>query len=146
MNEPFKYDVFMSYGAHDRGEARALAERLRRDGLRVWPGVFDDDAQDEAIQTNQIGGAARNQPAAGLEQARTLVLLLSQHATAAEWVTFEQHAVRLRRPAESVAPTCTRATGRRRDARRAQALRVCGLAAALCGAVRTVVGRLPSGG
>lgn len=31
-----------------------------------------------------------------LEQARTLVLLLSRHATAAAWVTFEQHAVGFR--------------------------------------------------
>ena len=92
MNEPFKYDVFMSYSAHDQGEARALAERLRRDGLRVWPGVFDDASE------RQPDEARRNQSEAGLEQARTLVLLMSQHASAAEWVTFEQHAVRFRDP------------------------------------------------
>jgi TIR domain len=104
MNELFKYDVFMSYSAHDQGEARALAERLRRDGLRVWPGVFDGFSaegaadQDGARPSDEARQAARSQSEAGLEQARTLVQLLSRHATAAEWVTFEQHAVRFRDP------------------------------------------------
>jgi hypothetical protein len=36
MNEQFTYDVFLSHSAHDTATARALAERLRSDGLRVW--------------------------------------------------------------------------------------------------------------
>ncbi|MBI3426241.1 MAG: toll/interleukin-1 receptor domain-containing protein [Acidobacteria bacterium] len=101
MNEPFQYDGFISYGAHDRGEARALAARLRRDGLRAWPGVFDGFSAEGASDKDGArpsDEARRSQREAGLEQARTLLLLLSRHATAAEWVTFEQHAVRFRDP------------------------------------------------
>jgi hypothetical protein len=33
-----------------------------------------------------------------LEQSRTLVLVMSQHASASEWVTFEHHSVLFRDP------------------------------------------------
>lgn len=36
MSEEFPYDVFISHGSQDKAAARELAERLRRDGLRVW--------------------------------------------------------------------------------------------------------------
>jgi hypothetical protein len=35
----FPYDVFLSHSAKDKDVARALAERLRADGLKVW---FDE--------------------------------------------------------------------------------------------------------
>ncbi|MEO6726378.1 MAG: toll/interleukin-1 receptor domain-containing protein [Blastocatellia bacterium] len=43
MAETFTYDVFISHSAKDKPAVRELAERLRKDGLRVWPGVFEDD-------------------------------------------------------------------------------------------------------
>lgn len=39
MTETFTYDVFISHSAKDKPVARELAERLKRDGLRVW---FDE--------------------------------------------------------------------------------------------------------
>lgn len=36
MAEQFKYDVFISHSAQDKPAVRELAERLRRDCLRVW--------------------------------------------------------------------------------------------------------------
>jgi hypothetical protein len=39
MAETFKYDVFISHSEKDKSAVRELAERLRRDGLRVW---FDE--------------------------------------------------------------------------------------------------------
>ena len=39
MAEQFQYDVFISHSSQDKTAARELAERLRRDGLRVW---FDE--------------------------------------------------------------------------------------------------------
>ncbi len=37
--EAFAYDVFLSHSAKDKAVVRPLAERLRKDGLKVW---FDD--------------------------------------------------------------------------------------------------------
>jgi hypothetical protein len=36
MSETFEYDVFLSYSSNDKEIVHALAERLKRDGLRVW--------------------------------------------------------------------------------------------------------------
>ena len=36
MADDFKYDVFLSHSAKDKAVVRAVAERLREDGLRVW--------------------------------------------------------------------------------------------------------------
>jgi hypothetical protein len=33
----FTHDVFLSHSAKDKTVVRPLAERLRRDGLKVWP-------------------------------------------------------------------------------------------------------------
>ena len=35
--ELFPYDVFLSHSSKDKAVVRELAERLREDGLRVWP-------------------------------------------------------------------------------------------------------------
>lgn len=90
MAETFKYDVFISHSSHDKPAARELAERLRKDGLRVWPGVFDDDWEIKP------GDAILLKIQEGLEQSRTLVLVMSEHASASEWVTFEHHSVLFR--------------------------------------------------
>lgn len=58
--------------------------------LRVWPGVFDDEWE------SKTGDAILLKIQEGLEQARTLVLVMSQHASASEWVTFEHHSVLFR--------------------------------------------------
>ena len=39
LADDFKYDVFLSHSSKDLGVVRAVAERLRADGLRVW---FDE--------------------------------------------------------------------------------------------------------
>jgi hypothetical protein len=36
MADDFAYDVFLSCSPADKTTVRALAERLRADGLRVW--------------------------------------------------------------------------------------------------------------
>ena len=33
----FEYDVFLSHASADKPAVRELAERLKGDGLRVWP-------------------------------------------------------------------------------------------------------------
>ncbi|MEK7677388.1 MAG: toll/interleukin-1 receptor domain-containing protein, partial [Verrucomicrobiota bacterium] len=39
MPEHFPFDVFLSHSAKDKAVVRAVAERLRQDGLKVW---FDE--------------------------------------------------------------------------------------------------------
>ena len=39
MGQEFEYDVFLSHSAKDKAAVRPLAERLRKDGLKVW---FDE--------------------------------------------------------------------------------------------------------
>jgi hypothetical protein len=88
MAEQFKYDVFISHSAQDKPVVRELAERLRQDGLRVWLDEWEI----------KPGDAIRRKIEEGLEQARTLVLVMSQHASASEWVMFEHHSVLFRDP------------------------------------------------
>jgi hypothetical protein len=37
MADDFQYDVFLSHSAKDKAVVRPLAERLRKNGLNVWP-------------------------------------------------------------------------------------------------------------
>ena len=37
MPNEFPYDVFLSHSAKDKAVVRPLADRLRQDGLKVWP-------------------------------------------------------------------------------------------------------------
>jgi hypothetical protein len=39
MSTEFQYDVFLSHSSKDKAVVRPLAERLRKDGLKVW---FDE--------------------------------------------------------------------------------------------------------
>jgi len=36
MSDQFPFDVFLSHSSKDKAVVRAVAERLRADGLRVW--------------------------------------------------------------------------------------------------------------
>src|SRR4051794_17564466 len=39
MSDDFQYDVFLSHSAKDKAVVREVAERLRKDGVKVW---FDE--------------------------------------------------------------------------------------------------------
>ena len=88
MAETFTYDVFISHSEKDKPAVRELAERLRKDGLRIWLDDWEIKPGDAILLKIQ----------AGLEQSRTLVLVMSRHASASEWVTFEHHSVLFRDP------------------------------------------------
>lgn len=88
MAETFKYDVFLSHSSKDKPAVRALAERLKADGLRVW---FDE-------WEIKPGDSIPLKIEQGLEQSRTLVLVMSAAAFASEWVTLERHTVLFRDP------------------------------------------------
>src|SRR5262245_52184692 len=84
----FAYDVFISHTSKDKPAVRKLAERLKKDGLRVW---FDE----WSIQPGDLISLKIEQ---GLEQSRTLILAMSYNAFASEWVTLERHTALFRDP------------------------------------------------
>ncbi len=88
METDFEYDVFLSHSSKDKPAVRELAERLKADGLRVW---FDE----WIIQPGDLIGLKIEE---GLEQSRTLVLVMSANAFASEWVTLERHTALFRDP------------------------------------------------
>ena len=92
MADQFDYDVFLSHASEDKSAVRELAQRLKGDGLRVWP---------RRMTASGGAGSARSIPLAielGLESSRTLVLVMSQAAFDSEWVTLERHTALFRDP------------------------------------------------
>ena len=87
----FNYDVFLSYSAKDKAIVRALAERLRADGLRVW---FDE-------WILKPGDSIPKKIDEGLEQSRVLVLSMSAQAYGDEWAQLEGYTFRFRDPLNS---------------------------------------------
>ena len=83
MADDFKYDVFLSHSAKDKPIVRDVAERLRKDGLRVWPGVFD------AEWVLKPGDHVQAKAEEGLEQSRVLVLCMSANAFGSDWAQLE---------------------------------------------------------
>jgi len=88
MSDPFAYDVFLSHSSKDKAAVRALAERLRKDGLTVW---FDE----------WVLKPGDNIPAKideGLERSRVLVLCMSANAFGSDWAQLESGTFRFRDP------------------------------------------------
>ena len=88
MPEHFTYDVFLSHSAKDKSVVRAVAERLRADGLRVW---FD---QWELRPGDSIPAKIEE----GLERSRVLVLCMSAQAFGSDWARLESGTFRFRDP------------------------------------------------
>jgi hypothetical protein len=84
-NEPetFDFDVFLSHSSNDKPVVRALAERLRRDGLRVW---FDE-------WVIQLGDSIYAKISDGLERSRILLLCMSRNGFGSDWVTVEHQTI-----------------------------------------------------
>ncbi len=90
MPEPtdYEFDVFLSHSSKDSSVARDIAERLRKDGLRVW---FDE-------WQNRAGGVWEEEIERGLERSRVLVLCISASALTSEWSRLEAGTFRFRDP------------------------------------------------
>jgi small GTP-binding protein len=88
MGQEFVFDVFLSHSSKDKGAVRAVAERLRRDGLKVW---FDE-------WEIKPGDEFRAKIEEGLEHSRVLVLCMSAHAFGSEWVKLEADTFQFRNP------------------------------------------------
>jgi hypothetical protein len=88
MGSDFKYDVFLSYSSKDKEIVHALAERLKKDGLRVW-------LDDWAIHP---GDSIPLKIQQGIEQSRTLLMCMSPAYFASDWGKLEHHTLLFRDP------------------------------------------------
>jgi hypothetical protein len=88
MANDFQYDVFLSHSLKDKPLVRAIAERLRTDGLRVW------------LDEWQIkpGDSIPAKIEEGLEHSRVLVLCMSAHTFGSDWATLESQTFLFRDP------------------------------------------------
>ena len=84
----FPFDVFLSHSSKDKAVIRALAERLKADGVRVW---LDD-------WEIRIGDNIFSKIEDGLERSRLLVLCMSANAFASDWAALESQTFRFRDP------------------------------------------------
>ncbi len=83
-----KYDVFLSHSSKDKAEVRAVAERLRGDGLRVWLDEWEI----------RPGDSIPSKVEEGLERSRVLVLCMSANAFGSDWAGLEAGTFRFRDP------------------------------------------------
>ena len=85
MADEFPYDVFLSHSAKDKAVVRDVAERLRKDGVKVW---FDEWVlkPGDSIESPQSKTAKIEE---GLERSRVLVLCMSANAFGSDWAQLE---------------------------------------------------------
>src|ERR1700730_1131097 len=88
MSDGFAFDVFLSHSTKDKAVVRAVAERLRGDGLRVW-------YQEWEIRPGDSIPAKIEE---GLERSRVLVLCMSAQAFGSDWARLESGTFRVRDP------------------------------------------------
>jgi small GTP-binding protein len=88
MADDFRYDVFLSHSSKDKAVVRAVAERLRTDGVQVW---FDEW---ELKPGDNIHAKIEE----GLEHSRVLILCMSAHAFDSDWAQLESGTFRFRDP------------------------------------------------
>src|SRR5882672_6752828 len=88
MSAEFQYDVFLSHSAKDKPVVREVAERLRKDGLKVW---FDE-------WVLKPGDSIPAKIEEGLERSRVLVLCMSASAFGSDWAQLESGTFRFRDP------------------------------------------------
>jgi len=88
LPDEFEFDVFLSHSSKDKAVVTAIAEQLRKDGLRIWFDAWQIKPGD-------------NIPAAiehGLDKSRVLVLCMSANAFGSDWAQLEAGIYRFRDP------------------------------------------------
>lgn len=91
MADSFTYDVFLSHNRQDKPRVRALAQRLKEAGLRVWLDEWVIRPGDDIYLAIERG----------LEAARVQVLCLSPEALGSDWVALERSTVIFRDPSNA---------------------------------------------
>lgn len=88
MSDYLPFDVFLSHSSRDKATVRALAERLKADGVRVW---FDE-------WEIRPGDSIPARIEEGLEQSRVMALCMSKAAFGSDWAALEAGTFRFRDP------------------------------------------------
>src|SRR5215211_3828278 len=88
MPDEFQYDAFLSHSAKDEAVVRDVAERWRKDGVKVW---FDE-------WVLKPGDSIPAKIEEGLERSRVLVLCMSANAFGSDWAHLEAGTFRFRDP------------------------------------------------
>jgi small GTP-binding protein len=91
MGDNFSYDVFLNHSSKDKAVVRAVAERLRADGLRVW---FDEWKIEPSTRKTLRAKKIED----GLKRSRVLLLFMSANAFSFEWAQLETYTFRFRDP------------------------------------------------
>ena len=91
MPDDFQFDVFLSHSSKDKAVVRPLAERLRKDGLKVW---FDE----WEIKPRATEATRAKKIEEGLERSRVLVLCMSANSFGSDWALLESGTFRFRDP------------------------------------------------
>lgn len=86
--ESFEFDVFLSHNTDDKRAVRELAERLRQADLKVWFDAWEIQFGDDIYLKIEEG----------LDVSRTLILCMSDHAFASDWVGLERSTALFRDP------------------------------------------------
>jgi len=85
MTNEFTYDVFLSHSAKDKAVVRDVAERLRKDGVKVW---FDEwEVPNAELHPSSLIIHPLDEQ--GLERSRVLVLCMSVNAFGSDWAQLE---------------------------------------------------------
>jgi hypothetical protein len=88
MSDESSYDVFLSHSAKDKAVVRDVAERLRKDGVKVW---FDE-------WVLKPGDSILAKIEERLERSRVLVLCMSANAFGSHWAQLESATFHFRDP------------------------------------------------
>ena len=86
MPDDFRFDVFLSHSSKDKAVVRDIAERLKKDGVKVW---FDE-------WVLKPGDSIPAKIEEGLERSRVLVLCMSANAFGSDWAQLESGTFRFR--------------------------------------------------
>lgn len=84
----YPYDVFLSHSSKDKSAARDVAERLSRDGLKVWWDEWEI----------KPGDSIPSKIDDGLELSRIMVLFMSANAFGSDWSKMEANIHRFNDP------------------------------------------------
>src|SRR5438034_10125042 len=88
MANDYQFDVFLSHSAKGKTVVRVMAERLRKDGLKVW---FDE-------WVLKPGDSIPAKIEEGLDHSRVIVLSMSANAFSSDWAQLESQTFRFRDP------------------------------------------------
>ena len=110
--ETFDFDVFLSHSSKDKPVVRELAERLRRDRLKVWFDEWETQPGESmyarirdglehmwrASKPTSRGESIYAKVRDGLERSRILLLFMSRNGFGSDWATLEHQIILFTNP------------------------------------------------